>query len=280
VLPDGTELSGLRKDGEYQSFHGEDLFTYIDGGAEVYFEYGFKGVIVQDYRRESAGRVSLEIFEMESAESAFGMFTFKCAPRGEVLDLGDGGQLADYYLNFWKGSYLVTITGLDPGSTLRGTLLDLARLVEKRLPGRGEHPLLVSLLPEEGRETQGLKFFKGPIALYNSYPFFREDVFAFERGIGAQYRTGASLYLFEYPDGRTAQARFEEAWAKFSAEPRYKNVRREGEGLSARDSRERRLLAARTKSYIIIALGDGDGRAAQELLAWAWKRLAADKEGR
>jgi hypothetical protein len=35
----------------------------------------------------------------------------------------------------------------------------------------------------------------GPIALYNSYPFFREDVFAFKRGIGGRYEKGGSLYI-------------------------------------------------------------------------------------
>lgn len=245
----------------------------------MYFEYGFKGVIVQDYRQGSAGRVSLEIFEMDSAESAFGMFTFKCASRGETVDLGNGGQLADYYLNFWKGRYLVTITGLDPGSTSKKTLLDLARLVQKNLPGGDARPALVSLLPEEGLEPQGLKFFKGPIALFNSYPFFREDVFAFEKGVGARYGTG-SLYIFGYPDEKTAQARFEEARSRFAAEPRYRDVLWEGDRLTARDNRGRRLLAAPAKSYIIIAVGDDNGRAPEEILAVALKRLAADKEER
>ena len=62
LLPEGPELRCWTKDGDHQSFEGEDLFIYIDGGAEIYFEYGFRRVIVQDYRNDAGSRLSLEIF--------------------------------------------------------------------------------------------------------------------------------------------------------------------------------------------------------------------------
>jgi len=280
LLPDGPELGSWQKEGDQQSFDGEDLFVYIDGGAEVYFEYGFERVIVQDYKDESGARASLEIFEMKSAESAYGIFTFKSSSRGEAVALGDEGQLADYYLNFWKGRYLVTITGLDQDSAARPALMTLARLVEKRVARRGQRPELASLLPQEELEPQSLKLFKGPLALYNTYPFFREDVFAFQMGIKGSYTTGCSLFLFAYADEGTANIRFSEVRRRLLAEPRYGDVRWAGGRLTALDDRGRPLLAGQLKRYIVVVLGDGHRQTAEALLGRAEKRLAKEKEER
>jgi hypothetical protein len=146
LLPDPSELGGWTTDGDHQFFEGEDLFIYIDGGAEIYLEYGFARVMVQDYRNGDGSRLSLEIFEMQSPDSAYGMYTFKRSPRGEPLVLGDEGHLADYYLNLCKGRYLVTITSLDQVETAREGLLAIARAVDKRIEETAAKPDLIGVL--------------------------------------------------------------------------------------------------------------------------------------
>jgi hypothetical protein len=278
LLPDQSELKGWIEDGDHQFFEGDDLFIYIDGGAEIYFEYGFARVIVQDYKNAAGSRLSLEIFEMNSPESAYGMFTFKGSQRGEAVDLGDECQLADYYLNLWKSRYLITITGLDQESTPRDGLIALAGLVESKIFEQASRPSLVSLLPEEGLKPQSLKFLKGPLALFNSYPFFREDVFAFRSGIKAEYGNDCTLFLFEYGAHEQAGGRFSEARRKFSAEPKYRNVESDGERIKAQDERGRTILARVSGRYIVLVLGESPQQKAETLLAQAEKSLAAQKE--
>ena len=113
LLPAGGEAKGWVKDGDPQEFVGEDLYTYIDGGAEIYQEYGFRRVVVQDYENASGKSVSLEIFDMENPAAAFGIFSFKRSGQGKGVAVGAGAELEDYYLNFWKGRFLVTLTGFD-----------------------------------------------------------------------------------------------------------------------------------------------------------------------
>ena len=275
LLPDKVEPGGWAKEGDYQLFEGEDLFIYIDGGAEIYFEYGFRRVIVQDYRNASGRRLSLEVFEMQSPDSAYGMFTFKSNPGGEAIALGDQCQLADYYLNLYKGRYLVTITGLGQEMVSKEDLVALARLIEGKLDERGHLPGLVSLLPGDGLKPQGLKFFKGPLALYNSYPFSRKDLFAFQIGIRGDYANGVSLFLLKYGAEDTARARFSEAPSRFSSEPRYRNIQWDGVRLCAQDDKGKTVLAGRSGRYIAIALADGRV-AAEAMLARAMKSLSAD----
>ncbi|MFZ2053567.1 MAG: DUF6599 family protein [Candidatus Aminicenantales bacterium] len=264
-LPESEELRNWTEDGEPQNFSGEDLFTYIDGGAEIYFEYGFRRVIVQDYRTDAGSRVSLEIFEMDSPDSAYGIYTFKRSQRGEPVSLGDECQLADYYLNLRKGPYLVTITGLDPAADANKALLLLARAIEPKMGPSTRPPSLVSRLPVEGLETQSIKYFKGPLALYNSYPFFREDVFAFQAGVKGEYAPGYSLYIFEYPDVPSARLRFEEAAKSFEQSERYKGFAERQGVYQLKDDRDNWIFATAKGRYVLLLVDSEDEASAKRI---------------
>jgi len=258
-------LQDWTRDGESQYFAGEDLFTYIDGGAEIYFEYGFRRVIVQDYRTDAGSRLSLEIFEMDSPDSAYGIYTFKRSQRGEPVSLGDECQLADYYLNLRKGPYLVTITGLDLADDAQKGLLLLARTIEPRIGPPTAPPSLVSRLPKEALETQSIKYFKGPLALYNSYPFFRSDVFALSAGVKGEYAPGYSLYIFEYPDGPSARLRFAEAGKSFEQSERYKDFAERQGVYHLKDDRDNRIFATAKGRYVLLLVGSEDEASARKI---------------
>ena len=65
-------------EGETEVYIGDDLFIYINGGAEIYHEYGFVQVAVQRYRRGD-DNVSVEIYTMEG--DAFGIYSFARSSR-------------------------------------------------------------------------------------------------------------------------------------------------------------------------------------------------------
>ncbi len=66
------------------AYEGKALYGYIDGGAELYLEYGFRRAVVQDLA--SGGyHIHLEVFEMISCEAAAGIFSVSsqgCSPGG------------------------------------------------------------------------------------------------------------------------------------------------------------------------------------------------------
>ncbi len=193
------------------AYEGDDLFLYINGGAEIYHEFGFDKVIVQDYKNKTNGTISIEIYKMDSSLSAYGIFTFKRGSAGRSLDFGQESQLEDYYLNIRKGPYLVTLTGFDESeSTIQG-LLHLGRAIDSRITETGEIPGIVRLLPEKDLISQSIKFFKGPLALYNSHRFVPEDVFRVKIGVRGDYSDGSSLFVLEYPASDKAQEIFQKA---------------------------------------------------------------------
>lgn len=205
-LPADGAAPGWVRDGGPQEFEGEDLYTYIDGGAEIYQEYGFRRTVVQDYRDAVGREVSLEIFEMTDAAAAFGMFTFKRSGKGALLSVGEGAELEAYYLNFWRGRFLVTLTGFDESPGTVGGLKALAEAAEKGLGAVGEAPELIGRLPSEGLVAGSVKYVRGLLGLNNIYPFGTARGLGFKEAVRGVYDSGETLIVLEYGtvEARTA----------------------------------------------------------------------------
>jgi hypothetical protein len=255
-LPGTDKIGEWKEDGSPRKYKGEDLFSYINGGAEIYHEYGFTQVIVQDYTRKNGKSIALEIFEMESSEAAYGIYTFKTSTQGTGLALGDKAQLEDYYLNFWKGNFVVTLIGFDEDEETVKGLQEIARAVDGKIKNRGRKPAFVSLLPEKDLIEQSIKYFKGNLGLYNSYPFFTQDVFRLEKGIKGEYRAGYSLFIISYKDSEENQKIFNNVKKSFRESPRYKGFKSVDERIfRVRDGKGRLAFVSHLKKHFLIAIG-------------------------
>lgn len=214
LLPADQAAPGWSRDGVSQEFAGEDLYAYIDGGAEIYEEYGFRRVIIEDYKSAAGKSVSLEIFEMDGPSAAFGMFTFKRSGHGKAVALGSGGELDDYYLNFWKGCFVVTLTGFDAEAATLAGLQAVAAAVDAKIANSAKAPGLVEALPREGLIPGSVKYIKGRLGLNNLYPFYTARGLGFKDGVRALYESGETLIILDYG---TAEAR-RSAWLALRAE--------------------------------------------------------------
>jgi hypothetical protein len=104
-------------------FGPDNLFDLINGGAEIYAEYGLVKMVTADYKGEGqpSQTITVEIYDMGSPRGAFGRTarfldgladpTF--AGNGLPVGLADQGILGDGDAIFWKGKYLVHLTLLD-----------------------------------------------------------------------------------------------------------------------------------------------------------------------
>jgi hypothetical protein len=240
-------------------FKGEDLYVYIDGGAEIYQEYGFTAVAVQDYRNSAGKSVSLEIFEMADDEAGFGVFSFKTTGKGEFLGLGDGGQLEEYYLNFRKGPYVVTITGFDGSpETVRG-LMEIGRATDLVLPaGNGRRPALVEALPGSmGFSPESVKFVRGRLGLNNIMPFASGALFAFTAAVRATYGPG-DLFIIDC-GGRDGAERALASLESVLGSGTFRDFRKTDGLLEAIDEKGRIVRTSSAEGRILITNGPGPG---------------------
>ena len=221
-LPAAGAAPGWAKDGGPQEFAGEDLYTYIDGGAEIYQEYGFRRVVLQDYKNGSGKSVSLEIFEMETPEAAYGMFTFKRSGKGKRVPLGSGGELEDYYLNFWKGRFLATLTGFDGTAETVAGLLAVAGAVDAKIRDKADLPDLVAVLPERGLKPGSAKYLKGLLGLNNVYPFYTARGLDFLEAVKGDYEDGSMLIVMDYGSVEARAKAWAELWSYLESADRFK----------------------------------------------------------
>lgn len=258
ALPADGAVPGWSRDGDPQEFVGEDLYTYIDGGAEIYQEYGFRRMVVQDYRSPAGKSVSLEIFEMATPAAAYGIYTFKRSGQGRIVPLGSGTELEDYYLNYWKGRFLVTLTGFDATTPTIDGLLAIAGAVDGKLPEGAGAPDLVNALPGEGLRPQSVKYLKGLLGLNNIYPFYTARGLAFAEAVKGDYDEGAFLIVLDYGSSEARVKGWVELEKFLRGGDRFKKAEVRGPGFPLYiDGKGRSAAFAQTGSRLVVAVGPG-----------------------
>ena len=184
-------------------YAGKDLFLLIDGGADLFFEYGFVRALTSEYYRPPDANATTELYEMTSPSAAYGLFTSFTAGTGTSVRIGQDGVLGEGYCIFWKGVYVTMITAATADSASRQMLLQLAGELEKGIRQTGEMPGICAIIREGGFESGMTVFIRGKLALGNhltdawAYPFPPTD--------GVVGTSGASRYMIlEYADTAAA----------------------------------------------------------------------------
>jgi hypothetical protein len=104
-------------DGKFQPariFAGTSLFGYIDGGAELYLEYGFSSAWVMEIGF-MGGKYKTEIYKMNGPEEAFGIFSvskYRCKSMPPIASYTCQNR---YQLQICAGPFYVSIIN-DSGS--------------------------------------------------------------------------------------------------------------------------------------------------------------------
>ncbi len=274
LLPGDKQAGTWRATAKPDEYGPDELYLYIDGGAEIYLEYGFAKVIAQDYAGPGGRTISLEIYKMSDPAAAFGMYSFKTSREGRGLDIGWQARLEGYYLNFRKSEYVVTLTGPDDSKETVDGLLSLARAADGNIPGRErvEDPPVVRRLPVEGRIEASLKYFRGPLGLFNTYPFASSDVLRFKDAAWASYSEGYDAGVLAYPDDKTCLERTQAALAAFRSDPRFTDIVTSGSDFFMKDAKGRLILFHPAQDHLAIVVGAGGQEAA--------RRIAREAAGR
>lgn len=251
-LPDESDLAGWTALGDPQVAGGDDLYLLIDGAAELYMEYGFEMAVFQSYGNESEKSINLEIYKMADTSAAFGMYTFRTSERGEAVAIGGGASIEDYYLNFWKGSFFVTVIGFDTNEETTEGITAIAEAVAVRIEEGGQMPRLTGVLPADG--LTGVKYLRGNLALYNNYEFDRANIFGLSEGVIGMYGDHR-IFLFLYKDEAESRKWFLNGIKSLESSPDFHALAQHGNGYSMRDKNGDHLRIEIRRNYIIVVLG-------------------------
>jgi hypothetical protein len=203
------QIQGWSAEPNDRFFDDETIFDYIDGAGEVYRAYNMKKCLSRRYITPNGPAIVLDIFDMQSSEDAFGVFTHD--QDGEPVDVGQGGLYRSGWLSFWKGRFFVSIYMEEESGAAERAVRGLAQEVASRIPQQGPRPRILAFLPQKGLQPRTIRYLHHYIVL--NYHFYLADENILNLGPDtkatlAGYNRGegnAQLLLVQYSEAGEAE---------------------------------------------------------------------------
>ncbi|MCP5108208.1 MAG: hypothetical protein GY950_32785 [bacterium] len=210
-----ADVNGWKKAAGHTVYNRDNLYKYINGGAELYISYNFKRVLAQKYQKGEGLEINVDIFDMGSSFNAFGVF----AHSSEVPDKGDNriGQGSEYaagLLTFWKDKYYVSVLAYPENEEKRKTVLTIGRDIAGAIAADGPLPPIISLLPPDNLIKERILYFNHHNWLNSRYFISGENILHIDRethAVLAEYAEKEETFfvlLVTYPDKTKAQAAY------------------------------------------------------------------------
>jgi len=255
AIPEPGFAPGWAKSGPLRTFTGQDLFNQIDGGAELFLEFGFIKLRLQGYARDKA-ELTLNAYEMESAASALGVYLMKMGKETPFPEIGARNSCEEIQLTVLKGRYFIQVDNLGevPAATAEAVALANAFLA-----GVANEPANTPLdaLPSEGKLAGSERLVRGPYGLQPYFTFGEGDTLSLggrTYGALAAYRMpgGASFtrLVVPYPDPEASAAAL--AHLKANLDPYMKVAADRPDGFDFVDFRGKKGTVVRSGAVLDI----------------------------
>jgi hypothetical protein len=181
--------------GSPQRFIQQDLFNHIDGGADLFLEFGFDTLMVQSYCQGEA-EIAVELYRMESPAAALGIYLMKRDPKNEVWDEFRYSANA-LQLTAVKGPFFCLVNNFTNGAALQAAMLELLKRTFSAVSGKDSLQIF-ALLPVEQLAVGSERLIRGPYALQSLYTLGPDDI------LQLNGRLFAVAGDYQRPDGTVA----------------------------------------------------------------------------
>lgn len=256
--------------GSLKEYVAENLFDYINGGAELYYEYGFERVAVQEYIHITQSMV-VEIYRMRAPEGAFGIYTINRNDNKPLINIGDGGTLDDYNLSFWQDRYYVNVMAYVADESSQTELQRIASAISSKIENHVSPPGIIELLPKNNLKEQSVCYVMGKLGLNSRYYLSADNVFMVDdndvRGVWGTFISGDAncmLFVTQYPDAGTAtmvRLRLENL-----LEEKYHRIDRQLQYAIATDEQGRSFLCGSGNNIVALIVKSSNLFFAQQLM--------------
>jgi hypothetical protein len=152
-----------------RTYNGASLYGYIDGGADLYLEYGFSGAWINEVYL-MGGKQIIEIYRMNSPEDAFGIYSVSRFHCNGTPPLSPFTCQAPYQLQIVSGSFYINIINRTNNSTDSAASLKIGQAIVRKIK---EKPADISVfLPDVPVETLNREalLVKGELGIRNGAP--------------------------------------------------------------------------------------------------------------
>jgi hypothetical protein len=238
LLPAEGETEGWVLNGDPALYGGDDLFFLINGGADIYYEYGFREVIAASFTNPGGEEIKLEVYRMKDCFAAYAVFLQQSTGSEKGKSFGTNSFVNNGSLGFWKHHYFILMRSNSENSIVSDGMSMMAGSVDKRIKQECRLPdIATSFSNRSGRIT----LLRGKIALSNIYYFSPRDIFLIEEGIAVEESGVKEIWLHYSDPGKPVQ-RLAEVSALLSSDNRFTGFAMSGaETVTFSDNRGNRI---------------------------------------
>jgi len=249
LLADPLPSGAVTKHGA--SFYGPDnLYEYMDGGADIFVLYGVRTLMHADLRAEAV-EVTVDVFDMGAPDTAFGIYAAERSPGFHYKAIGTEGYQYEGMLNFLQDRYYVKLLGFGDGAD--ALLEKLSQLLSQRIGSNPGFPKLLAKLPAENRIPHSEQYIPAsPLGHAFLAPAYAVAYKADDR----EYK----LLVTVASDAADAQKRLKQLEQHFATSGQCQPATELGEGaIRASNSFEGSVLAETKGQYLLLLLNPGKG---------------------
>jgi hypothetical protein len=203
------QLKGWTAEPKDRLYDDKTIYSYIDGGAELYKAYNMRQCLSRRYTATKGPSIILDIFDMGTSDDAFGVFTHDT--DGNAIDIGQDARYRSGWLSFWKHRYFVSIYMEEETDAGEKAVKALGQEVAACIAKKGFRPRILQKLPSEGLISSSIRYLHHPIVLNYHYYISDENILnlsAKTQAILANYQVGteaARLLLIAYTNLKVAK---------------------------------------------------------------------------
>jgi len=159
-------------------YSAENLYGYIDGGAELFLEFGFKELRVVHVTRGKE-QLSVDLYRMTGVLPALGIYLAKCAPETPMAGVVPRNSGDRYQLGMVQGSWFIFINNFDGNRERIKLMRQLANKLAAQIPDK----LMAwpCTLSKEGLVKGSIRLARGPVALQPVYTLGEGDILQLNR---------------------------------------------------------------------------------------------------
>lgn len=183
-----------------RTFNGSSLYGYMDGGADLYLEYGFTRAWVNEVNWQG-GKYTIELYKMNSPEDAFGIFSVSRYRCKSTPALTPFTCQAKYQLQIVAGQFYINIINSKGTSADSLASLEIGKAIVRKVE---QEPAEVGdYMPDIQAEVinRNAILVKGELGLRNGAP----DLLDLFKGI-----TGYRALILQQPEQILVSIKFDD----------------------------------------------------------------------
>lgn len=269
VMP--SEAGAWKWDKKDMRYDSKTIFSYMDGAAELYLAYGFKNLTVRRFEKPGQPPITVEVYEMDSSEDAYGVFSYE--HQDETAGIGQGSEFGGGLLRFWKGKYFVSIYAEGEREEVESGILKIGRATANSITSVGAEPKLVKFIPGKdlGLADKSVRYLKSHVLLNQRFFIAHQNILNLSRrteAVLAQYiqdKQKTQLLLIQYPDSKEAVGAYQSFMKAYLPDA--------GENDRLRTEDRKWTFARQLNEFIVIVFGAATEDSGEALLKATEEKL-------